>query len=73
VNQMKKFAQAKRKSTVAADIEAANQAEAVIASKAAEVAELEAQIAKNLALEEALRAKAAANDERMKALEDDCP
>jgi len=70
VNQMKKFAQAKRKSTVAADIEAANQAEAVIASKAAEVAELEAQIAKNLALEEDLRAKAAAADERMKALED---
>ncbi len=70
VVQMQKFAQNKRKSVIPADIEAASQAESVIASKTAEVQALEEQIAKNLALEAELNAKAAAADQRLLALEE---
>jgi hypothetical protein len=70
VVQMQKFAQNKRKSVIPADIEAATQAESVIASKTAEVQALEEQIAKNLALEAELNAKAAAADQRLLALEE---
>jgi len=60
----------KRKSVAPSDVDAANQAESVIASKSAEVQALQDQIAKNLELEAELHAKAAAADARMKALED---
>jgi hypothetical protein len=70
VVQMKKFASMKRKSVAPSDVDAANQAESVIASKSAEVQALQDQIAKNLELEAELHAKAAAADARMKALED---
>jgi hypothetical protein len=70
VIQMQKFANNKRKSVLPADIEAAKQAESVIESKTAEVQALEEQIARSLALEKELNAKAAAADERMRALEE---
>ncbi len=70
VGQMKKFVQSKRKSVLPVDIEAAEQAEAVISSKNAEVKALEDQIAKSLAMEAELSSKATAAEERMRILEE---
>ncbi len=70
VGQMHKFAQGKRKSVLPVDIEAAEQAEAVIASKTAEVQALEEKIARSHAMEAELSSKASAAEERMRILEE---